>query len=243
MAGFTYATLTTAIQEYCEVDTTVFTSTITDQFIMNAEFRINNDLPMDSDRFVDQGTMAADVNNIRVPAGTLFVRGVEVFNASNSTEQGTWLQKRDQTFLTEYVGKLTGPEGSTTSGADVTGKPKYYAMFGGATGTTDTTSGSIYLAPTPDVNYIYRIYFNKIPAQLASGQTTTYISQYFPQGLLYASLIEAYGFLKGPADMLTLYEQKYKQELQTFASMQIGRRRRDDYTDGTIRIPIESPPQ
>jgi len=243
MAGFTYATLTTAIQEYCEVDTTVFTSTITDQFIMNAEFRINNDLPMDSDRFVDEGTMAADVNNIRVPAGTLFVRGVEVFNASNSTEQGTWLQKRDQTFLTEYVGKLTGPEGSTTSGADVTGKPKYYAMFGGATGTTDTTSGSIYLAPTPDVNYIFRIYFNKIPAQLASGQTTTYISQYFPQGLLYACLVEAYGFLKGPTDMLTLYEQKYKQELQTFASMQIGRRRRDDYTDGTIRIPIESPPQ
>ena len=243
MAGFTYATLTTAIQEYCEVDTTVFTSTITDQFIMNAEFRINNDLPMDSDRFVDEGTMAADVDNIRVPAGTLFVRGVEVFNASNSTEMGTWLERRDQTFLSEYVGRLTGPEGSTTSGADVTGKPKYYAMFGGATGTTDTTSGSIYLAPTPDVNYIFRIYFNKIPAQLASGQTTTYISQYFPQGLLYASLIEAYGFLKGPMDMLTLYEQKYTQELQKFAAMQIGRRRRDDYTDGTLRIPIESPPQ
>ena len=242
MAGFTYATLTTAIQNYCEVDTTVFTSTITDQFIMNAEFRINNDLPMDSDRFVDEGTMAADVDNIRVPAGTLFVRGVEVFNATNSTEQGTWLQKRDQTFLSEYVGRLTGPEGSATA-QDVTGKPKYYSMFGGATGTTDTTSGSIYLAPTPDLNYIFRLYFNKIPLQLASGQTTTYISQYFPQGLLYASLIEAYGFLKGPMDMLTLYEQKYKQELQTFASMQIGRRRRDDYTDGTIRIPIESPPQ
>ena len=243
MAGFTYATLTTAIQNYCEVDTTVFTSTITDQFIMNAEYRINNDLPMDSDRFVDEGTMAADVNNIRVPAGTLFVRGVEVFNASNTTEQGTWLQKRDQTFLSEYVGRLTGPDGSTTSGADVTGKPKYYAMFGGATGTTDSTSGSIYLAPTPDVNYIFRIYYNKIPAQLASGQTTTYISQYFPQGLLYAALVEAYGFLKGPMDMLTLYEGKYKQELQKFAAMQIGRRRRDDYTDGTIRIPIESPPQ
>jgi len=243
MAGFTYATLTTAIQNYCEVDTTVFTSTITDQFIMNAEFRINNDLPMDSDRFVSEGTMAADVNNVRVPAGALFVRGVEVFNASNTTEQGTWLQKRDQTFLSEYVGRLTGPEGSTTSGADVTGKPKYYAMFGGATGTTDTTSGSIYLAPTPDANYEFRIYYNKIPAQLASGQTTTYISQYFPQGLLYACLVEAYGFLKGPMDMLTLYENKYKQELQKFAAMQIGRRRRDDYTDGTVRIPIESPPQ
>ena len=43
--------------------------------------------------------------------------------------------------------------------------------------------------------------------------------------------------------MLTLYEGKYKTELQKFAAMQLGRRRRDDYTDGTIRIPIESPPQ
>jgi len=243
MAGYTLSALEADIRNYTEVDSTVFTGAILSRFIENAEFRINNDLPMDSDRFVDEGTMAADVDNIRVPAGTLFVRGIEVFNASNSTEKGTWLQKRDQTFLSEYVGRLTGPEGSTASGADVTGKPKYYSMFGGATGTTDTTSGSIYLAPTPDVNYIFRLYFNKMPTGLETNTSGTYISRYFPQGLLYASLVEAYGFLKGPADMLTLYEQKYKQELQTFASMQIGRRRRDDYTDGTIRIPIESPPQ
>ena len=243
MAAYTLSDLETDIRNYTEVDSTVFTGAILGRFIENAEYRISNDLPMDSDRFVDEGTMAADVNNVRVPAGTLFVRGVEVFNASNTTEQGTWLQRRDQTFLTEYVGRLTGPEGSTTSGADVTGKPKYYAMFGGATGTTDTTSGSIYLAPTPDANYIFRIYFNKIPPGLETQTSGTYISRYFPQGLLYACLVEAYGFLKGPADMLTLYEQKYKQELQKFAAMQIGRRRRDDYTDGTIRIPIESPPQ
>ena len=243
MAGYTLSALEADIRNYTEVDSTVFTGALLTRFIENAEFRINNDLPMDSDRFVDEGTMAADVDNIRVPAGTLFVRGVEVFNASNSTEKGTWLQKRDQTFLSEYVGRLTGPEGSTTSGADVTGKPKYYSMFGGATGTTDTTSGSIYLAPTPDANYIFRIYFNKVPSGLETATSGTYISRYFPQGLLYASLVEAYGFLKGPADMLTLYEQKYTQELQKFAAMQMGRRRRDDYTDGTIRIPIESPPQ
>ena len=242
MAGFTYATLTTAIQDYTEVGTNVFTATITDQFIMNAEYKIAYDIPMDADRFVDEGTMAANVNNVRVPGETLFVRGVEVFNATNTTEQGFWLEKRDQTFLSEYIGRLTGPEGSQT-GQNVTGTPKYYAMFGGATGVTDTTSGSIYLAPTPDVNYNFRIYYNSLPQALATGNTTTYISQYFPQGLLYACLIEAYGFLKGPQDMLTLYTQKYTQELQKFAAMQIGRRRRDDYTDGTIRIPIESAPQ
>jgi len=243
MAGYTLSALEADIRNYTEVDSTVFSGATLGRFIENAEFRINLDCPMDSDRFVDEGTMATDVNNIRVPAGTLFVRGVEVFNATNSTEMGTWLERRDQTFLSEYVGRLTGPEGSTTSGADVTGKPKYYSMFGGATGITDTTSGSIYLAPTPDANYIFRIYYNKMPTGLGTNTSGTYISRYFPQGLLYASLVEAYGFLKGPADMLTLYEQKYTQELQKFAAMQIGRRRRDDYTDGTIRIPIESPPQ
>ena len=49
------------------------------------------------------------------------------------------------------------------------------------------------------------------------------------------------GFLKGPMDMLTLYENKYKQEVQKFAGTQLGRRRRDDYTDGTVRIPVKSP--
>ena len=243
MSGISYNTLVTQIRNYTEVDSNVFTTDVLESFILNAQQRIMMDLPMDSDRFVDQGTMAADVNNIRVPAGSLFVRGVEVFNATNSTEQGTWLERRDQTFLSEYVGRLTGPEGSTTSGADVTGKPRYYSMFGGATGLSDTTSGSIYLAPTPDANYIFRIYYNKMPDTLESGNQTNYISLNFPQGLLYACLVEAYGFLKGPTDMLTLYEQKYKTELQKFAAMQIGRRRRDDYTDGTIRIPIESPPQ
>ena len=243
MSGISYNTLVTMIRNYTEVDANVFTTDILENFILNAQQRIMMDLPMDSDRFVDEGTMATDVNNIRVPGGALFIRGVEVFNATNSTEKGTWLERRDQTFLSEFVGRLTGPEGSTTSGADVTGKPKYYSMFGGATGLSDTTSGSIYLAPTPDANYIFRIYYNKMPDTLESGNQTNYISLNFPQGLLFACLCEAYSFLKGPTDMLTLYEQKYKTELQKFAAMQIGRRRRDDYTDGTIRIPIESPPQ
>jgi hypothetical protein len=247
LTSYTYTTLTTAIQNYCEVDTTVFTATVTDQFIMNAEHRINLDCPMDSDRQEWEGTVAADVNTVRVPAGFQFVRGVKIFNSTaNANEQAQWLERRDQTFLSEYVGFKTGPKGSTASGADVTGLPKYYAMFGGATGLSDTTSGSIIMAPTPDANYVIQIFGNAMPTGLGSGSdgdSHTYISRYFPQGLLYACLVEAFSFLKGPQDMLTLYEQKYTQELQKFASMQIGRRRRDDYTDGTIRIPIESPPQ
>ena len=244
MSGISYSTLVTQIRNYTEVDATVFTTDVLENIILNAQQRIFYDVPIDSDRQEYEGTIAADVNTVRVPAGFVFIRGVQVFNSTaNSNEQGQWLERRDQTFLSEYVGRLTGPEGSTASGADVTGLPKYYAMFGGATGLSDTTSGSIVMAPTPDANYVIKIYGNAMPATLESGNETNYISLNFPQGLLYACLVEAFSFLKGPQDMLTLYEQKYKQELQKFASQQIGRRRRDDYTDGTVRIPIESPPQ
>ena len=244
MAGFTYATLTTAIRDYTEVDANVFTSTIIDQFIMNSEYRIAYDIPMDSDRKQAQAQFATDTQSINVPAECLFVRGVQVFpSTANTNEQGQWLERRDQTFISEYIGNLTGPTGSTTSGADVTGYPKYYSMFGGATGVSSSTSGGMYLAPTPDANYQYIIHYNKLPQALSGSNTTTYVSQYFPQGLLYACLVEGFTFLKGPTDMLTLYDGKYKQEVQKFAAMQIGRRRRDDYTDGTLRIPIESAPQ
>ena len=174
----------------------------------------------------------------------MFIRGVEVFNSTaNTTGTGTWLEKKDQTYLSEYTDRLTGPEGDLT-GQDVTGFPKYYAMFGGATGLTDSTSGGLYIAPTPDAAYKYRVYFNKMPVGLGSGSdgnSTTYLSNYFPQGLLYACLVEAFAFLKGPMEMLTLYENKYKTSIQQFAGMQIGRRRRDDYTDGTVRIQVKSP--
>ena len=248
MAGYTLSELETHIRNYTEVDSNVLTGAILAGFIENAEFRIFYDVPSDNNRFVSEGTLALDDNTINVPGlgtkgltGTVFVRGVEVFNSTVNTEgTGTWLIKKDQTYLSEYTDRLTGPEGNLTA-QDVTGFPKYYAMFGGATGTSSTTSGALYLAPTPDAAYMHRIYYDMVPKSLVTATSGTYLIQYFPQGLLYASLVEAYGFLKGPMDMLTLYENKYKQEVAKFAGVQIGRRRRDDYTDGTVRIPIKSP--
>ena len=241
---YTYTTLKQAIKDYTEVDDSVFTTTILDGFIMAAEYRINTELPMDADRFVQEGNLSTNNNTINSPAGALFIRGVEVFNSTaNTTGNGSWLEKKDQTYLSEYTDRLTGPEGDLTS-QDVTGFPKYYAMFGGATLKTDTTSGGLYIAPTPDAAYKFRVYYNKMPVGLGSGSdgnSSTYLSNYFPQGLLYACLVEAFAFLKGPTDMLTLYESKYKTSIQQFAGMQIGRRRRDDYTDGTVRIQVKSP--
>jgi len=242
--AYSYSDLTTDLRNWTEVDANVLTAAVINGFLRNAEHRINLDCPMDSDRVQAEAQFATDFNSITMPAGLLFVRGIQVYDSTSATTgEGVWLERRDQTFISEYVGELTGTEGGST-GQDTTGLPKYYSMFGGATtGTSTATSGAIYVAPTPDQNYKYIIHYNSVPTGLETNTGGTYISNYFPQGLLYACLCEAFSYLKGPQDMLTLYEQKYKTELQKFAAMQVGRRRRDDYTDGTIRIPIESAPQ
>ena len=232
MAGFTYATLTTAIQSYTETDTNVLTATITNQFIENSELRILRDIPLDAYKKQSIGNLVTGQNTINVPAKTLFVKGVQIYDSTSaSTGANTWLEKKDETYLQEF-------EPSTESAARA--KPKYYAMFGGATGVTDTTSGRLFLSPAPNTTYVFKIHYEAIPTGLSGSNATTYVSQYFGNGLLYACLVEAFSYLKGPIDMLTLYENKYKQEVQKFANEQVGRRRRDDYTDGAVRIPIKS---
>jgi hypothetical protein len=106
--------------------------------------------------------------------------------------------------------------------------PKYYGYW---------DENTIIIAPTPDQNYNMQINYILKPAGLSSSNTTTYLSTEFPNGLLYACLVEAFGFLKGPADMIQYYEGKYQQALQGFTIEQMGRRRRDEYTDGPPRLP------
>ena len=233
MSGLSASGLKTMIKNYTEVSATVFTDAILENLILNAQQRIMYDVPIDADRKQQSASLIVGQQTYNAPAGCLFIRGIQVYTATDGTITGAnnWLLKRDQTFLNEYI-----PANTTT------GSPKYYAMFGGATALSDTTSGTLMVAPVPDATYAFQIHFNIVQSTL-EGDNTNYISLNFPQGLLYACLVEAYGFLKGPMEMLTLYENKYKQEIEKFAAMQIGRRRRDDYTDGTIRIPIESPPQ
>ena len=234
MSGISYSDLRTQIRNYTEVSSTVLSDSIIENIVLNAEYRIFRDVPLDAYRASTTGNLVTNQDFVNVPAGALVVRGVQVYDSTSvTTGSNVWLEKKDLSYLEEYVSANTS-----------TGKPKYYAMKGGATGNTSTTSGAILLAPVPDSTYEYQIHYNRIPDKLeASSNETSYISLNFPNGLLYCCLAEAFGFLKGPMDMLQLYESKYKAEIQLFAAEQIGRRRRDDYTDGALRIPIQSPPQ
>ena len=232
MAGLSASGLKTQIRSYTEVDSTVLSDSVLENIILNAQYRIMRDVPIDADRKQQLGNLVAGQESINAPAGALFIRGIQVYDTAGSETTGAnrWLEKKDVTYLQEYI--------SSTESAK-RGQPKYYAMFGGATGESDTTSGRMMFAPVPDTTYKFRVHFNVAPA-LLEGDNTNYISLNFPNGLLYCCLSEAYAFLKGPIDMLTLYENKYKQEIQKFAIEQTGRRRRDDYTDGAVRFKIES---
>jgi len=228
MAGFTYSTLTTAIQNYTEVGTSVLSSTITDQFIDNSELRIQREIPIDADRKEMIGNLTASKDNVYAPAGTLFIRDLQVYTSTTAaTGANSFLIKKDISYLREYDAAET-----------TTGTPKYYAMSGGAEGTGATSSGRITVVPTPSSAFMYKIHYNARPIGLSSANTTTYLSLNFGNGLLYACLVEAFSYLKGPQDMLQLYEQKYQTEVQKFGAEQLGRRRRDDYTDGEPRIPV-----
>ena len=232
MAGLSYSDLVTNIRNYTEVDANVLTTAVLENIILNAQYRIMRDIPIDADKKQQTGNLVTGQETINAPAGCLYIRAIQVYDSTSATTGANeFLLKKDISFLQEYV-----PSTETSK----RGKPKYYAMFGGATGNTDTTSGRMMFAPVPDTTYKFRVHYDVMPATLASDNTTNYISLNFPNGLLYACLVETYGFLKGPIDMLTLYENKYKQEVEKFAAEQIGRRRRDDYTDGAVRIPIPS---
>ena len=232
MAGISYSGLVTQIRNYTEVDSNVLSTDQLENIILNAQYRIMRDVPIDADRKQQTGNLVTGQETINAPGGALFIRAIQVYDSTSATTgANVYLEKNDVTYLQEYI---------SSTESSKRGQPKYYAMFGAATGDGDTNSGRMMFAPVPDTTYKFRVHYNKMPDTLASDNTTNYISLNFPNGLLYCCLAETYAFLKGPADMLTLYENKYKQEVDKFGVEQIGRRRRDDYTDGAVRITIPS---
>ena len=208
----TYSELVTKIRDYTEVDSNVFTSTIINGFIENAEFRILRDVDSDNNRKYATASVIVTQKYFNTPADLLVIRSAQVFNTDGTI---SFLDVRDMTFINEY------------NQSNTTGIPKYYANW---------DEDTVIVAPTPDQAYTIQLNYILKPTGLSSTTATTYLSQQFPNGLLYACLVEAYGFLKGPQDMLQYYENRYKQAIEGFSLEQMGRRRTDEFLDGEPRI-------
>ena len=214
----TYDELVTNIRNYTEVNSNVFTASVINTFITMAENRILRDIDLDYFKKESTALMTSGNKFLASPSDILTHRYMMITDPTTSDQ--IFLDFRDTSFMKEYW-----PDGGET------GVPKYYSVW---------DQNTFYIAPTPNANFAVELGYIYRPAQLSSTNTTTWISLNAPEALLYACLIQAYSYTKGPPDMLEYFNQSYQQAIQGLGMEQQGRRRRDEYRDGMIRLPIKS---
>jgi hypothetical protein len=224
----TYAELLQKVRDYTEVGSTVLTDSIIQGMIRDAELRIFREVDADYTR--EYATANLNINSpyLDLPSSpatsgtrtSIIVRSILVFDSTQSPTTKEYLEKRDTSFIFEY----------NSTGA--TGVPKYYANW------KETT---LIMAPAPDAQYKVQLSYIYSPDELSATNTETYVSKNAPDLLFNAVMVNAYEFLKGPMDMYKIYSDKYNVAIQSFALEQMGRRRRDEYTDGVPRVKIQAP--
>ena len=188
----TYATITQQILDYTEVSTDVLTSTITDDFINQTENDLLRKLDIPAFHSYQYTTFTSSNPFLIVPGGTAptpstfsVIRSVNVVADSasdTSTGDRTFLEEKDRSFLNEYW-----------PNRNLTGTPKYYTQW---------DYNSIYVVPTPSSALTFELALSKLDQALSSSNTTSWLSLNAPKALLYGCLVEAFTFLKGPADVL-----------------------------------------
>ena len=214
-----YGELQTQIRNYTEVDSNGLTDSTLDQITKNTENRIYRELQIDAFRAYATAAMTSGNRYVSTPTNLRNIRYVQITDSSN---EQTFLEQKDTSFMAEY-----DPTPSTSYGT-----PKYYANWDNDTWV---------VAPTPADNFNVTIAYYVQPATITSTTSaTSYVSTFAEDMLLYGCLAETYKYLKGPTDMIQLYEQSYQTAKQSFGVEQTGRRRRDEYTDGVVRVPLPS---
>jgi len=225
--AYTLANLQDDIRNYTEVDSSVLNTGILNTIIKNAENRIDREADSDDNRFYATSSLVAGNRYVTIPVDLRFIRYVQL---TDSVGEQVFLEKRDTSFMAEYY--------STPNTAS--GIPKYY-------GNWDAEFWVV--SPTPNAQFLVTLAYVKQPVSITNttepiaapaATNGTYTSNKYQDLLLYACLAEAYGYLKGPGDMIQYYEGSFKRALQSYAIEQQGRRRRDEWQDGAIRTPLKS---
>jgi hypothetical protein len=226
--AYTLTNLQDDIRNYTEVDDSVLSNSVLDTIIKNTENKIYREADSDDNRFYATSNLVAGNRYVTIPSDLRFIRYAQL---KNSAGDQVFLEKKDTSYMAAYY----------DTPATQSGFPKYYANW---------DADFWVVAPTPDSTYEITLAYVKQPISLTNTTTPTaapaatngtYVSNKYQDLLLYGCLVEAYGYLKGPADMLQYYTQAYQKALQSYAIEQQGRRRRDEYQDGVIRTPLKSP--
>lgn len=194
------------------------TSTGTEQidlFIRQAETRIYNSVQLPVQRKNVTGTTTLGNKYLSLPADWLSNYSIAVITPA--TGEYEYLLNKDVNFIREA---FPFPA--------VSGKPKYYAVF---------DQNTYILGPTPDAAYTMEMHYNAYPASIVDVGTS-WLGDNFDTVLLYGSLVEAYIFLKGEADILQMYQGNYSAALAQLKRLSDGLDRQDAYRSGQARVPV-----
>lgn len=228
-----YSELSAAIQSYTEnqfpVTTLADGSTVSSasqiaRFVQQAEQRIYNTVQFPSLRKNVTGTTTIGNKYLSCPTDFLAVYSMAVIDGTGAYE---YLLNKDVNFIRQSYPSPTD-----------TGIPKYYSLFGPTvTGVTITNELSFLLGPTPDIAYGIELHYYYYPESITVANTT-WLGDNFDSVLLYGSLVEAYTFMKGEADLIGLYDGKYKEALALAKRLGDGMERQDAYRSGQYRQPV-----
>ena len=209
--AFTFTTLKTAIQDYTDNTETTFTNQL-DRFILNSEERILKECQLDVFRRNATGSAALDTKFLTKPSDFLAPFSLSVVKDSSNE----FLLYKQVTFLQDYT-----PNPTTT------GTPEYYA---------DWDDEAFLLAPTPDDSYTMELHYFYRPASITTVSSgTTWLGDNAELALLYGALVEAYTFMKGEAELLSLYNNRFLEAIQWLKILGEGKQTRDEYLYDRVR--------
>ena len=217
-----YNQLVEAIKGYTEND---FPDTIgsggmdsTEQlntFIINAEERIFNSVQLLDLRKNVTGNMTANNKYLSVPSDWLATFSIAVIEPN--TGAYSYLLNKDVSFI-----RAAFPN------PNVTGTPTHYAFF---------DVDSFILGPTPDQNYGVELHYFYYPQSITVAGSS-WLGDNFESVLLYGSLLEAYTFMKGEADVIAQYQKRYDEALAMLKQLGEGKNRQDMYRTPQVRYPV-----
>jgi len=218
-----YATLVETIQAYVENDfpDTAGSGGLTSAeqiatFVEQAEQRIYNIVQLLELRKNVTGNATATNMYLSVPSDWLANFSLAVIDPTSGAYD--YLLNKDVNYIREAF-----PYPATT------GKPTHYAMF---------DQDSYLLGPTPDANYNMELHYFYYPQSIVTA-STSWLGDNFSSALLYGSLLEAYTFMKGEADVLGGYQKRYDEALGLLKGLSEGKNRQDMYRTQQVRYPVK----
>ena len=219
-----YTQLSAAICDYTQNFDQDFIDNIP-VFVKQAEQRIYNTVQFPALRKNVTANLSANIKYVTCPNDFLAVYSLAVIDATGNYE---YLLNKDVNFIRQAY-----------PNPNATGLPKYYALFGpNSTGVTIMNELTFLVGPTPDAPYAVEMHYYYYPASIVTATNgETWLGDNFDSVLLYGSLVEAVTFMKGEADMVALYDGKYKEALAMAKRLGDGMERSDAYRSGQYRMP------